>query len=111
MDLLAISSLAHWSARGDDNAYDGERGEASRKNAERLCRSGKAFLDPALRTADLFNTPPSCDAVNDAFLGAVAKPTGPFLVNVQRPGESHLRCSRVYDPDGVAISDYDAGER
>lgn len=69
------------------------------------------FRNMVLCTVDFFGTPPTCDAVKDAYLAAVPKPTDPFMVNVQRTGEGRARCSRLYDPDGVEIRDLDAGAR
>lgn len=67
------------------------------------------FRNMVFCSVDFFGAPPSCDAVKDVYLGAVPRQSAPFMVSVQRAGESKARCSRIYDPDGLAIADYDAG--
>jgi hypothetical protein len=71
--------------------------------------SRMAFRAMVACSVDFFGTPPACDAVKDAYLAAVPKPSDPFLVTVKRAGESHPRCMRVYDPEGGLLQDLDAG--
>ncbi len=48
-------------------------------------------------------TPPTCDEVARAYVGAVPSPTGPFTVTVQVTGILKSQCQKLYDQSGKAL--------
>jgi hypothetical protein len=63
-------------------------------------------------SVNMLHTPPPCEVVKQAYLGAVPKPAEPFLVQVNAVGETRARCRMVYETDGTFMRDLsDAGVR
>jgi hypothetical protein len=54
---------------------------------------------------NMLGTPPTCDDVKRAYLGAVPTPPGPFLVQVTRMTEPTPRCTTMYSAKGELLKD------
>jgi hypothetical protein len=54
---------------------------------------------------NMVGSPPTCDDVKRAYLGAVPSPPGPFLVQVTKMTEHEPRCTTTYSAKGEPLKD------
>jgi hypothetical protein len=58
---------------------------------------------------DVFRTPPTCEDVKRAYLGAVPEPPGPFAVEVKSMTDTRAKCMSLYGPGGEFLRDLRGG--
>jgi hypothetical protein len=73
--------------------------------------SKSAFSMMVICQVGMFDkSPPTCDAVARAYLGAAPEPARGFTVTVQRGNNSRQAvCSTLYDPTGARVKDLAPG--
>jgi hypothetical protein len=88
-DMEKMGEFAR-SIAGDDGSAEGTKSDV---NTMVMCQ------------VTMIGSPPTCDDVKRAYLGAVPSPPGPFLVQVTRMTETKPRCTTMYTAKGEPLKD------